>query len=355
MYYKIQPEQIQIHAFSSPSGDLRFAVGSNYVYANLSRSLTGSFALSGSLNINGVRVPVSDPSNFATGSNCFYFGGQNNNISGQDNATVNGDFCVVRGTGNASFNSKSVDFSIYSKNNTALGGYGATFQSGVTGASILKDGRATTKNSRGNNSLVLSYGSGVFVEDGDLNIIDKNLKVSALGSGLFSGDLQVLGNAYVNYVKIATVNDLYSVSGVLSGRISDTGSYAVSASGALSTRISNTGAYAASASGALSTRIDNTGLYAYNLSGKAVLNTGNQTISGNKTFHETQTFSQSLYLKGNSGNLSGISGSTQIVPTGSGHSVGSRGLIAYSGQFLYIKISDAPHLWARHSGTLNWP
>jgi len=65
-------------------------------------------------------------------------------------------------------------------------------------------------------------------------------------------------------------------------------------------------------------------------------------------------FAQSLYLKGNSGILSGIDASTAQIPIDSGDSIGERGLISYSGEYLFLKISDNPNQWIRFSGQGFW-
>ena len=58
MYNKIQPEQIEIHTFSSPSGDIFFQQGTNYVHGNLNRSLAGNFSITGGLTLNGSKVYI---------------------------------------------------------------------------------------------------------------------------------------------------------------------------------------------------------------------------------------------------------------------------------------------------------
>ena len=153
-----------------------------------------------------------------------------------------------------------------------------------------------------------------------------------------------------------------AASGALNTRILDTGAYAVAASGALNTRILNTGAYAVAASGALNTRILDTGAYAVAASGAlntrintSVFTSGEQIISGAKTFHENLNLSQSVVIFGGSGILYDAEAGTEIVPASYDDSVGNRGLIAYSGEFLYLKISDIPNIWVRHSGSINWP
>lgn len=315
---------------------MRFDIGQNYVYANLSRYLTGNFALTGELRINDYPIFTSDPSNSATGIYSFALGGVGNDISGDYNAAINSFNNDIYGSGNAAFNANSSTFETGSKDNTLLAGRSVTFLGGITGSTAIKDNSVGSLNVTKNNSLYVSFGSGIHFEDGDFFLSDGSLYVDSANSGLFSGDLHSLGTIYENGVPVATTGDLGVTSGVLNTKILNTGLYAVGASGLLATSISNTGS-------TLNVRLDS-----------AVFNTGTQTISGAKTVHEDLTLSQSVYIKGNSGILSGISGRTQIVPANSGDTAGSRGLIAYSGQFLYYKISDNPHIWTRHSGTMNW-
>jgi hypothetical protein len=348
MYYKIQPEQIQIHAFSSPSGDLNFQAGSNFIYANLSRNLTGFFDVTGGVSVNGVSVPVADASNVVSGSNSFVFGGISNSVVGVRNVAVNGNACTILGTGNAAINATQAIFNASSSRNTALGGEGANFGANVTGATILKDSVASSISSNGSQTLTLSFSSGTFIENGGMRIKAGNLILNGSSSGIFSGGVQVVGSATKNGVELATTGDLGSASGALNTKIINTGAYAVSASGALDTRIINTGAYAATASGTLNTKIST-------LSGQCVKNTGAETISGQKTFWNPSIFRETIFLQGNSGVTSGAAGRTSIIPTGSGDSAGARGLVSYSGAFMFLKISDSPHIWVRHSGQLNWP
>jgi hypothetical protein len=452
MYHKIQPEQIKLHAFSSPSGDINFNSGTNYVYANLSRVLSGNFNINGSLFVNGSSIFASDPSNTSTGSNSFIFGGTNNNVSGGRNGFINSYSSSNLGSGNLGINTRNSNFDTGTSDNTILAGKGINFNNRITGSTVIKDQTATSLNVDKKQSLIISFQSGTFFENGNVSIEDGDLYVSSLGSGLFSGDLHALGTIFENGVPVATTGDLGVLSGALNTRILNTGAYAVAASGALNTRIINTGAYAVAASGALNTRILNTGAYAVAASGAlntsilntgayavassgalntriintgayavaasgalntSVLNTGayavassgalntrilntgayavaasgalntriintgayavaasgalntrmntsvftsgEQTIYGAKTFHENLNLSQSLIIGGASGELNDVEAGTEIVPASYDDAVGVRGLVAYSGEFLYLKISDSPPIWARHSGTINWP
>ena len=220
MYYKIQPEQIQIHDFSSPSGDLNFSIGSNYIYANLSRKLTGDFNLTGSISINGIKIQSSDPSNFVSGDNSFIFGGTSNQVTGTKNLSLNSNSSTIAGTNNSIINSSFSSISDNSFSNTIIGGRSASILANTTGSMILKDSVASLEEVSLSDSLNISFRSGTFIKNGGLNIQNgdlivnnSNLKLGSAGSGLFSGDLNVLGFSYfsnrpkVNGVEVALVGE----------------------------------------------------------------------------------------------------------------------------------------------------
>lgn len=345
MYYKIQPEQIQLHAFSSPSGHLSFSSGSNYVYANLADTLTGNFNITGSLSINGQRINFSDPSNTVpTGLGNFAFGGVSNTVGGTGSVVLNGDLNTVLGKDNVVLNGDLNTFSSSSEKNTILAGRSASFASGTTGAAILKDFGSYAVSDNGNNSLTIAFDSGVFYEGGKVVFKSSDVYLDPSSSGIFSGNCNFLGSIYKSGVDFATTGDIGVTSGVLDSRLILTGS-------GLSSRVASTGS-------SLDSRIIltgsglHTGLLA--VSGATFFKTGDQSVTGENTFIRNTIFSESLYLKGNSGVLSGVSGASALVPDTSGSSIGSRGLVSYSGQFLYLKVSDNPHHWLRVSGDLEW-
>lgn len=197
MYYKIQPEQIEIHNFSSPSGDVDFLIGSNYVYANLSRTLTGDFNFIGDLLVNGVKVDsFYDSSNFLSGDNSFVFGGSNNQVSGTINASLNAEESKIGGQGNVIINSKYSSIHDTSSENTIIGGRLANVLQNTTGSMILKDSVIFEVENNINNSLSILFDGGNFIKKGGLIIEDGDLKINDFSSGLFSGNLNVLGNSY---------------------------------------------------------------------------------------------------------------------------------------------------------------
>ena len=197
MYYKIQPEQIEIHNFSSPSGDINFFIGSNYVNANLSRSLNGNFDFIGDLSISGVKLKhFYNSTNSLNGSNSFIFGGSDNNVSGQRNSSLNTQECEIGGEGNSIINSKFSSIFENSLENTILGGKFANILQNITGSMILKDSSVLQVEGNINNSLSIFFNGGNFIKRGGLTIEHGDLKVNEYGSGLFSGNLNILGDSY---------------------------------------------------------------------------------------------------------------------------------------------------------------
>ena len=341
MFNKIQPEQIQLHSFSSPSGTIKFEAGSNFVYANLSNSLTGSFNITGDLSVNNQRVQFPDPSNTVQSGNYnFILGGTLNTIQGTGNGLLNGIYNTINGKTNVVLNGEYSDFNINSEKNTLLAGNYASFQSGVTGAVILKDHAGYSTSDNGSNTLTVSFQSGVFFEDSPVNFISSDIYLGPTASGVFSGDCYFIGALKKNGLTVATTGDIYSNTTGLSSQIINTGANLNN----LITGVS--GSLVITGSG-LSSRIDG-------LSGAAIFKTGDQTVSGRKSFDRDTEFAQSLYLKGNSGILSGIDASTAQIPIDSGDAVGERGLISYSGEYLFLKISDNPNQWIRFSGQGFW-
>ena len=344
MFNKIQPEQIQLHSFSSPSGTIKFEAGSNFVYANLSNSLTGSFNITGDLSVNNQRVQFPDPSNTVQSGNYnFILGGTLNTIQGTGNGLLNGIYNTINGKTNVVLNGEYSDFNINSEKNTLLAGNYASFQSGVTGAVILKDHAGYSTSDNGSNTLTVSFESGIFFEDSPVNFISSDVYLGPTASGVFSGDCYFIGALKKDGLSVATTGDVYSSTSGLQSQIINTGSGLFNLITGISGQIVNTGSYAVSVKNSLDV-----------LSGNSLFKTGDQTISGKKSFNRDTEFAQSLYLKGNSGILTGIEASTSQIPINYEDPIGERGLISYSGECLFLKISDDPHIWIKFNGSSLW-
>lgn len=316
MYNKIQPQQIQLHSFSSPSGSIAFTQGSDYVYANLNSSITGAFNVQGSLTINGMSLYSIDSSNTIGGSGNFDVNGRNNTIGGTGNLSVNSRNATVGGRFNSDLNGTGNIFNDFSSRSTIVGGRNVTVPSGVSGAVVIKDSTSAVSVATASNTLTVDFASGTFFKkrtDFEQNVyFQQNAYFSSFGSGLFSGNANVLGTLYQNGVAVPT----YSMYSGLSG-------YATGVSGLL----------------------NNTGVYFNNqilsLSGDAVLETNvNQTINGDKNFVGTLIANTGfIYTSGDSG-----------YPTSSGYA-GSRGQIAWKDQFFFVHNGSG---WIRFSGVASW-
>jgi len=199
-FTKIQPQQLQLPTFTSPSGDLSFSDLSTGIEINLSRNISGP------ININDLTVDSSEvlklPSSSSVSSTSVVLAGTNNTVTGTNNVVINGSSnSEISGSFNVLINGTSVDFGASGQNNTIIAGDTASFSDKVTGSVILAD-HETTINNDTNHSLIVSFASGVTFENGDVQFngdrgfLDSNLRVNSSNSVLFSGDFQVDGNTY---------------------------------------------------------------------------------------------------------------------------------------------------------------
>lgn len=190
-FTKIQPQQVQLATFLSPSGDLIFTDNVTGVSANLSRSLAGDFNFTDSLTISSSEVIISDASNSSTSSS-IALGGISNVVSGSNNVLVNGTANTqFSGNYNVLVNGTLNDFGASGQNNTILAGRQCSFDDKVTGAVILADHETTLANNV-NHSLTVGFSSGVTFRAGDVEF-DSHLKVNANHSGILSGNVHVGG------------------------------------------------------------------------------------------------------------------------------------------------------------------
>lgn len=244
MFSKIQPQQISLHSFSSPSGDVVFFQGDSFVYANLARNITGDFNFDGSLRVNGNLVGISP-----TESNSYdpdvnvIVGGELNLVSGIDNVLVNSRSATVRGDDNTVISAYYASIPSGSDHNTILAGTAIYFDSGITGTTVIKDqsslnGVFPNKN----NALYISFRSGVYVSEQNL----------------------YLGNSLAtNWINLS------GVSGAINTRLISTGSaldFKINGtSGAINTRLISTGSTLNSkidaTSGTINTRLIDTGIF----------------------------------------------------------------------------------------------
>lgn len=212
-FNKIQPEQIQLATFFSSSGDIDINQTDTGVRLNLSREITGDFALTGNSSnpfLINKRPVFSMP---ATGSNTvgdfnsgsFVFNGASNVISGTRNMIINGSTNVASGNSldNVCLNGESVTFGSGTDSCTVLAGKGGAFTE-LTGAVVVGDSLASSKTPVSNQSMLVDFSSGTFFQGGNTKFIT-SVHVRSSASGLFSGKLNVLGDSFLSGTNISGV------------------------------------------------------------------------------------------------------------------------------------------------------
>ncbi len=193
-FTKIQPQQLQLPTFTSPSGDLSFSDLSTGIEINLSRNISGP------ININDLTVDSSEvlklPSSSSVSSTSVVLAGPNNTVGGTYNVVINGSSnSEISGSYNVLVNGTQVDFGASGQNNTIIGGDGVSFADQVTGAVILADYLSSVNNNT-NHSLLISFNSGVTFQNGDVTFEDPVTMGQSkfLGSVDMHDDLSVTGN-----------------------------------------------------------------------------------------------------------------------------------------------------------------
>lgn len=200
-FNKIQPEQIQLHTFFSDSGDLRFTQTNTGVKVNLSRNITGDFNFTGQFKTNGKSVfGLANTGNniFNVDTGNLLFQGSNTKIGAGpndgNNIAIMADSTNISGRNNFVLQGHSVSFLTGSQKNTALG-RNITFPTESTGITVLKDQKADGITVDVSESLYVQYASGHNFRVGP-NFFDGAASFNA--SGIFSGNIEVLGDAFLS-------------------------------------------------------------------------------------------------------------------------------------------------------------
>jgi len=252
-FTKIQPQQLQLPTFLSPSGDFTFQNNSTGFNIDLNRELDGSFNFTDSVTVNdGQRIVTSSSTN-SYSEYSLALGGTNNEVTGNYNLFLNG-VSNTAGSGNYNviINSESIQLGQSGKYNTAIGGDSLQFGNQTTGAVILADHETAVTNST-NHSLLVSFGSGITFQNGDIYHngdrvhLKSHLSIDSQHSGIFSGNVlvggqfqadgsaEIEGPLYVNSQTDKSIfsgdlscDDLFSNSLTLQGSAEITGNLSVS-------------------------------------------------------------------------------------------------------------------------------
>ena len=220
----INPRQYTPYSLLTPSGNLLFSQGIDFFNCYLLENITGNINITGSLKVNGQNVLSTSTTNTYGGTNVSIFNSINAFASGSSNSIVSSNGSRVSGSNNVIIG--GLDNKIADADNSSLLG-GKNVVLNHTGATILADGGESAKRSVERYSLTIDFDSGMFVQNnayingalyvtgGNTVLSNSNLYVSASNSGFFSGDIQVLGNAYQTGSPYQNLQNLKDASGVL--------------------------------------------------------------------------------------------------------------------------------------------
>jgi hypothetical protein len=214
-FNKIQPEQIQLPTFFSNEGDIWINQTDTGVKLNLSETLTGTFAITGSLLVDGKEVfglPNTGENNFTIDSGNLLIQGTNTDIGDGPNdgfnVAIKANDCNISGTNNTVVNGYNSNFHTGSRENTLLAGKSVTFSTDNTGVVVITD--TLSSNSvvpDHEQSFHLSFSSGHYFGLGK-NYFDDHISVASTSSGIFSGNLEVLGEGKLTGEEIITNRQL---------------------------------------------------------------------------------------------------------------------------------------------------
>lgn len=360
MKNKIQPAQYKPYDLISETGNISIDSGLDYFNLNLSEEIAGDFDIAGTLKVNSFNVLSPDDSNtlsdtsFSNG--CRIVAGFDNIISGNNNCIVFGSNSVVSGIGNAVLFGNSVNLS--AQNSVAIG---RNISINHNGAAVFADSTSGPKISYAPDSLTIEYTGGAFIRSkthfSEDVFSDSNLTVTGAISGLsltignnarflsnvniqnntiISGSLSVTGSTTVKGV---TNLDATLITGFRAATTFDIGVYSGIALSTFTTKTQFsdfTGVTTPAINSKLSISAFNT-YTGSTLSSQAVRLTGDQNVSGRKSFKDITEFCNGLKF------LAQNNCDRYIPPTP--NSSGEFGHMVYSGRFLYV--ATGTNRWGR--------
>jgi hypothetical protein len=354
MKNKIKPAQYQPYDLLSVTGNISIDSGIDHFNIDLSEGLSGDFNITGSLKVNEFNVLSPDISNILPASSfsegCRIVAGSENFVSGSNNCIVFGYNSVVSGIGNAVLFGDSVNLG--AQNSVAIGNYISINHNGAavfadstnpkisyapdslsieyTGGAFIRSNAYFTEDVFSNSDFTITgaiSGLSLIIEDGarflssvtieDSATITGNLSVT--GSVLINGQTD-LQTTFITGLQALTTFDIQSYSGHVASNFTTTGSF------------SDFTGKATSGINLLSGQVTNP-----KISSQAVVLTGNQNISGIKSFKAITEFCDGIkFLAQNN--------CDRYVPLTS-TSTGQFGHVAYSGNYLYV--ATGTNLWGR--------
>lgn len=367
MKNKIKPAQYEPYDLLSSTGNISIDSGSDYFNIDLSEELVGDLNIDGTLKVSGLNVlsphssnTISDTS-FSNG--CRIVAGQNNFISGNNNCIVFGyDNSVVGGYNAILFGQNT---SLGAQNSVAIGN---NISITHNGAAVFGDSTNNSKISYAPNSLSIEYTGGAFIRTtthfSENVFADSNFTITGAISGL---SLTIEDNARflssINVQESAVITGSLSVTGsttikgttnlestFITGFRASTSFDIASYSGHVLSNFTTKSEFSAftgeTRTGINLLNVQITGklpISTFNnytgsvLSSQAVVLTGDQNISGIKSFKGLPEFCNGFAFPI-------INNCDRYIPL-TATSTGQAGHVTFSGRFLYI--ATGTNQWGR--------
>jgi hypothetical protein len=367
MKNKIQPAQYKPYDLLSVTGNISIDSGLDYFNIDLSEELVGDLNIDGTLKISGLNVlsphssnTISDTS-FSNG--CRILAGENNIISGNNNCIVFGyDNNVAGGYNSVLFGQNA---SLGAQNSVAIGN---NISITHNGAAVFGDSTNNSKISYAPDSLTIEYTGGASIRttthfsekvfsDSDFTItgaisglsltIEDNARflssINVQDSAVITGSLSVTGSTIIKGVtnlestfitgfRAATSFDIRNYSGYVASTFTTKSEF--------STFTGHTTSGINLLSGQITGKLGISTFNTYTgstLSSQAVVLTGDQNISGIKSFKGLPEFCHGFMFP----TINNCSRYIPLTPT----STGQAGHVAFSGRFLYI--ATGTNQWGR--------
>tara|TARA_B100001093_G_scaffold236738_1_gene226827 strand:- start:3209 stop:4087 length:879 start_codon:yes stop_codon:yes gene_type:complete len=189
-FTKIQPQQLQLPTFTSPSGDFSFTDLSTGIQINLDRELGGVVNFTHGATVK-TRQIITTASTNSIADDCFVLGGSDNEVTGLNNVIINGENNTnVSGNFNTLLNGTQANFGASGQKNTIIAGRLAAFADQTTGAVILADHEGSTTNST-NHSLLVSFKSGMTFQDGEVSFNNNIVHFTGSSSQIHAKNLSI--------------------------------------------------------------------------------------------------------------------------------------------------------------------
>lgn len=331
MKNKIQPSQYDPYQFSTPSGNIIIESGVNLFNFYIPTVLTGDFSVTGSFSVNGLNAIYPADSNIVSG-----FENGNRVFAGSNNAVYGINDIIIGGINNVA---SGENLLCYGQGNSVEGvqnsiAFGKNIAIEHNDSVVFGDFTSSFKGSTTTGSITFDYAGGFYV----------NKDTYLLGTSYFNNNLYVTGDISADNMLLSNnltiQNDLFVTGEFNVFGSSSLGDLAITGHSTISgSRVQTQSDITGFSGYANSTFLSKAEMQSYTGSTiglQSVMVTGNQSITGTKTFQSVPSFQKGISLP--------TGDATRFVPKLS-NANGSAGAIAFSGDYLYI--ATGTNLWGR--------